>query len=72
MFVMGGGIRGGLYGTAPNLRNAPDNPTLENNGTDVHYETDFRSVYATVIDRWLGGSSRAVLGGTFAAGPAFL
>lgn len=72
MFVMGGGIRGGLYGTAPNLRNTPDNPTLENNGTDVHYETDFRSVYATVIDRWLGGSSSAVLGGTFPPGPAFL
>jgi uncharacterized protein (DUF1501 family) len=72
MFVMGGGIRGGLYGTAPNLLNTPSNPTLENNGTDVHYETDFRSVYATVIDRWLGGSSSAVLGGTFPTGPAFL
>jgi uncharacterized protein (DUF1501 family) len=72
MFVMGGGVRGGLYGTAPNLRITPDNPTLENNGTDVHYETDFRSVYATVIDSWLGGSSSAVLGGTFPGGPAFL
>jgi uncharacterized protein (DUF1501 family) len=72
MFVMGGAIHGGLYGTAPNLRNAADNATLENNGTDVHYETDFRSVYASVIDRWLGGSSSAVLGGTFPAGPAFL
>lgn len=72
MFVMGGGVRGGLYGTAPDLRITPDNPTLENNGTDVHYETDFRSVYATVIDSWLGGNSAAVLGGTFPAGPAFL
>ena len=72
MFVMGGGIRGGLYGTAPNLRISPDNQTLENNGTDVHYETDFRSVYATVIDRWLGGNSAGVLGGTFPAAPPFL
>jgi uncharacterized protein (DUF1501 family) len=72
MFVLGGAVRGGLYGTAPDLRVTPDNPTLENNGTDVHYETDFRSVYATVIDSWLGGSSAAVLGGTFPAGPAFL
>jgi len=30
------------------------NPTLENKGGDVHYENDFRSVYATVIDKWLG------------------
>jgi uncharacterized protein (DUF1501 family) len=72
MFAMGGGVRGGLYGTAPNLRIAPDNTTLENNGVDVHYETDFRSVYATVIDSWLGGNSGAVLGGTFPKGPAFL
>lgn len=72
MLAVGGGVRGGLYGTAPNLRIASDNPTLENNGTDVHYETDFRSVYATVIDRWLGGDAAAVLGGSFPAGPAFL
>src|SRR5262249_8622642 len=28
MFVMGGAVRGNIYGTAPNLRVAPDNPTL--------------------------------------------
>jgi uncharacterized protein (DUF1501 family) len=72
MLALGGAVRGGLYGTAPNLRVTPDNPTLENNGADVHYETDFRSVYATVIDRWLGGDAAAVLGGSFAGGPAFL
>ena len=72
MLAIGGGVRGGLYGTAPNLRNAPDNPTLENNGTDVHYDIDFRSVYATVIDRWLGGNSAAVLGGSFTGGPNFV
>jgi uncharacterized protein (DUF1501 family) len=72
MLAMGGGVRGGLYGTAPNLRIAADNPTLENNGTDVRYETDFRSVYATVIDRWLGADPAAVLGGSFGGGPAFL
>src|SRR5262249_47334891 len=72
MLAMGGAVRGGLYGTAPNLRNTSDNPTLENNGTDVRYETDFRSVYATVIDRWLGGDAAAVLGGAFPGGPAIL
>jgi uncharacterized protein (DUF1501 family) len=72
MLVLGGAVRGGLYGTAPNLRVASDNPTLENSGTDVHYDIDFRSVYATVIDRWLGGDSVGVLGGAFPGGPAFL
>jgi uncharacterized protein (DUF1501 family) len=72
MLVMGGAVRGGLYGTAADLRAAPDNMTLENNGNDVRHETDFRSVYATVIDRWLGADSGAVLGGNFRGGPAFL
>ena len=41
------------------------NPTLENNGADVHYETDFRSVYAQVADGWLGTDSTRLLGGNF-------
>jgi uncharacterized protein (DUF1501 family) len=72
MLAMGGGVRGGLYGTAANLQLAPDNPTLENNGGDVHHETDFRSVYATVIERWLGAGSVSILGADFRGGPAFL
>jgi uncharacterized protein (DUF1501 family) len=72
MLAMGGAVRGGLYGTAASLRTTPDNPTLENNGNDVRHETDFRSVYAGVIDRWLGADSVAVLGGDFRGGPAFL
>jgi uncharacterized protein (DUF1501 family) len=73
MMAIGGGIRGGIYGTAPNLRVAPDNPTLENGSNDVHYETDFRSVYAKVIDSWLGGDAVSVLGGDFRTGaPAIL
>jgi uncharacterized protein (DUF1501 family) len=68
MLVMGGGVRGGIYGTAPNLRITSDNPTLENSGNDVRYETDFRSVYARVIDQWLGGNSVQVLAGDFRAG----
>jgi uncharacterized protein (DUF1501 family) len=68
MIAIGGGVRGGIYGTAPNLRGTPDNPTLENSGNDVHYETDFRSVYSKVIDSWLGGDSVSILGGNFRAG----
>ena len=68
MMVMGGSVRGGIYGTAPNLRPTADNPTLENNGGDVRYETDFRSVYARVIEDWLGASSTSILGGDFGEG----
>jgi uncharacterized protein (DUF1501 family) len=72
MMALGGGVRGGIYGTAPSLRITPDNPTLENSGQDVRYETDFRSVYARVIDNWLGGDSTAILGGNFRNGPGFI
>jgi uncharacterized protein (DUF1501 family) len=73
MMVMGGAVRGGIYGTAARLTNAPDNPTVENNGIDVRHETDFRSVYAKVIDSWLGADANAVLGGNFRGGaPNFL
>lgn len=65
MMAIGGGVRGGMYGTAADLNPAGSNPTLENNGNDVAYETDFRSVYARVVDNWLGASSVSILGGDF-------
>jgi len=65
MMAIGGGVRGGLYGSAPQLNPDPGNLTLENSGGDVTYETDFRSVYARVIDNWLGADSVAVLGEDF-------
>lgn len=68
MMVMGGGVRGGLYGTAASLQPDPGNPTLENNGNDVRHQTDFRAVYAQVLDGWLGADSTAVLGENFRAG----
>jgi len=73
MMALGGGVRGGLYGTAADLRQDPSNPTLENNAGDVKHETDFRSIYARVIDNWLGASSTSILDGDFRAGaPNFL
>jgi uncharacterized protein (DUF1501 family) len=68
MMVVGGVVRGGLYGTAPNLNSDPANPTLENNAADVRYETDFRAVYAQILDNWLGASSVSVLGADYRNG----
>ncbi len=66
MFAFGGAVRGSVYGTAASLNSADtQNHTLENNGADVTYETDFRSVYARVLDNWLGANSVSVLGGDF-------
>ena len=66
MMALGGSVRGRIYGTAPNL--APNgNPTLENNNGDVRHETDFRSVYARVIDSWLGADSVSILGSDYRA-----
>lgn len=68
MMVTGGLVRGGIYGTAPNLNTDPSNPTLENSTNDVKYETDFRSVYAKILDSWLGSDSISILGADYRAG----
>jgi uncharacterized protein (DUF1501 family) len=65
MMAIGGGVRGGIYGTAPDLNKYAGNPTLSNNNTDVKWDIDFRSVYARVLDNWLGSDSTAILGGDF-------
>lgn len=57
LFLIGGGVKGGVYGTLPDLGNT--------NMGNVRFSTDFRSVYATVIERWLGRSSQKILGGSF-------
>ena len=73
MMAIGGAVRGGIYGSAADLRQDAANPTLENNAGDVKFETDFRSVYAKVIDSWLGSNSVSILGADFKSGaPNFL
>lgn len=62
LFLIGGGVKGGLYGQRPDLAN------LDNG--NLRWTTDFRSVYATVLERWLGRPASPVLGGSFAAIPA--
>ena len=61
LFLVGGGVKGGVYGRHPSLDD------LDNG--DVKFTTDFRSVYATVLERWLAVSSSNVLAGSFAQLP---
>ena len=68
MMLLGGLVRGGIYGTAPNLNMDPGNPTLENANGDVRFETDFRSVYAKILDGWLAANSVQILGADYRAG----
>jgi uncharacterized protein (DUF1501 family) len=57
LFIVGGGVKGGIYGVQPDL-------SATNMG-NLRYAVDFRSVYATVLERWLGRPSAPVLAGTF-------
>ena len=57
-FVLGGAVKGGMYGAAPAL------DRLDGNGNPP-FAVDFRSYYATFLDRWWGIDSKAVLGGKF-------
>lgn len=57
VFMIGGAVKGGLYGTHPSL------DALDNG--DVTYTTDFRSIYATVIEKWFGRPAQGIVAGTF-------
>jgi uncharacterized protein (DUF1501 family) len=54
LFLMGRQIHGSLHGSAPSLE-------IEKNA-DLTFSTDFRSVYATVLDRWLDAPADTILG----------
>ncbi len=53
-FVIGNAVKGGLYGAAPSLANL----VL---GDNLATTVDFRQVYATLVDGWLGADAAKVL-----------
>lgn len=57
MFLIGGRVKAGVVGAHPSLTNVPDG--------NLSFHTDFRQVYAAILDRWLGVPSREVLGREF-------
>ncbi|MCI0486274.1 MAG: hypothetical protein L0229_06705 [Blastocatellia bacterium] len=62
LFVVGNRVKGGdIYGLQPSLK-ASDFDIAGN----MPVTTDFRSVYATLIDKWMpDGDSKAILGEQF-------
>jgi uncharacterized protein (DUF1501 family) len=59
VLLAGPGVRAGLIGTTPLLLDLQDG--------DLKMRIDFRRVYASVLEDWLGLPSRPVLGEQFAA-----
>jgi uncharacterized protein (DUF1501 family) len=61
LFVFGNKVKGGFYGAQPSL----ETTALSRAGNPV-FTTDFRQVYAEILDKWLpGGDSKTILGGTY-------
>jgi uncharacterized protein (DUF1501 family) len=63
VLLLGGRVLGGLVGAMPRL--------LELEDGDLKWSVDFRRVYATVLEGWLGVSAKAALGETFDDLPLF-
>ena len=61
MFIVGGTVKPGLFGKYPSLSDLDYG--------DLKFNTDFRSVYGTVLDKWLRAPSQVVLGRKFPALP---
>lgn len=64
LFVAGGKLKSGVVGKHPSLER------LDREG-DLAFHTDFRSVYAALLQDWLGVESQSVLGADFKRLPLF-
>ncbi len=57
LMLAGAGVKPGLIGRHPSLTDLEDG--------DLKFHTDYRRVYATVLEKWLGWKSEPILGGRF-------
>ena len=57
MYLIGDSVRPGVLGDHPSLTNLDDG--------DLRFNVDFRSVYAALLEDWMGAPSRDILGGTY-------
>jgi uncharacterized protein (DUF1501 family) len=57
MFLVGGAVKGGFYGTPPNLAQLVDG--------DITHQMDFRGVYSTILRNWMNVDPGKVIEGSF-------
>ncbi len=58
-FVVGDTVKGGLYGEYPSLES---DKLLDG---DLQFNNDFRGLYATIVEDWLGLDSKPIVNGSF-------
>ena len=58
-YIIGQPANGGMHGTYPSLR---EEDQLDG---DLQFQVDFRSVYSTIVERWLGLDAKSVTGGSY-------
>ena len=59
-FIIGENVKGGLYAEYPSL-----NPSDWLNGEDLDWKIDFRGIYGTMLDQWMGLDSVPIVDGQF-------
>ena len=58
-FAIGDPVKGGMHSEYPSLKEAD---LLEG---DLHFNTDYRGVYSTMVEKWLGLDAKSVVGGSY-------
>ena len=59
-FVIGEHVKGGIYGEYPSLKM----DELDDDG-NLAWAIDFRSIYTTLLERWLGLDAKPIVGGAY-------
>jgi len=59
-FIIGSRVKGGLYAEYP-----PLDPSRWLNGEDLQHTIDFRGIYSTMLEQWMGLDPVPIVGGTF-------
>ena len=59
-FIIGDHVKGGLYAQYPSL-----DPSRWVHGEDMEHTIDFRGIYGTVLEQWMGLDPTEIVGGNF-------
>ena len=59
VFVIGKNMKGGLYGEYPSLE------ANKLDAGDLQFNNDFRGLYSTLLEKWMGLDAKPIVNGTF-------